>query len=109
MHLHLSFFHKILNLTLSDEPILALGVYFSHDEKKAEQKPSSTSRVLWKKFLIYCQETLYGRINVVKTHISFSDKVNKIISDYIWKYKQPKIKKLTIMKSKEEGRLKMTD
>ena len=38
---------KILNLTLRDEPILALAVYFSYVEKNAEQKTSSTSWVLW--------------------------------------------------------------
>ena len=117
---------KILNLTVSDEAILALDVYFSYDEKKAEQKnffdklgPLENILNIW----LSRDITLYGRINLVKTlplskltfvcsalktPVSLSDKVNNIISDYIWRYKQPKIKKSTIMKSKEGG-LKVTD
>ena len=32
-----------------------------------------------------------------------------MVSDFTWKYKVPKIKKSTIMKSKEDNGLKMTD
>lgn len=96
-------------------------------KRRLNKKTSSTSWVLWKKILnIWSSRdiTLYGRINLVNTlalskltlvcsalitPVSFSNKVNKIISYYIWQYKKPKIKKFTIMKSKVEGGLKMTD
>ena len=62
--------NKILDLTLSDEPILALGVYFSYNEKKAEQNnvfdklgPLVKILNIWSSRDI----TLYGRINLVKT------------------------------------------
>ena len=47
--------------------------------------------------------------SALETPESFTDEVNKIIFDYIWKYKNPKIKKSTIMKCKEEGGLNMID
>ena len=47
--------------------------------------------------------------SVLETPESFTEEVNKIIHDYIWKYKNPKIKKTTLMKRKEEGGLNMTD
>ena len=64
--------------------------------------------------------SIYGKINIVKTLAlsklnfvcsvldtpeSFTEEVNKIIFKFIWKYKQPKIKKSTIIKCKEEGGL----
>ena len=54
--------------------------------------------------------SMYGRVNAVKTLVictltficsvldtpnGFTDKVNNIIFDYIWKYKNPKLKKKT--------------
>ena len=122
-------FHKdnILNLRLSEEPILALGDYFSYDEELAAQKkffdklgPLKKTLNIWSSRDI----SIYGRINIVKTLAlskltfvcsvletpeSFTEEVNKIIHGYIWKYKNPKIKKTTLMKRKEEGSLKMTD
>jgi len=68
--------------------------------------------------------SIYGRINIVKTLAiskltfvcsvldtpnGFSAKVNDLIFKYIWKYKNPKLKKTTIMKSKNEGGLNMID
>ena len=68
--------------------------------------------------------SIYGRINIVKTiAISkltfvcsvlktpdmFASAVNKLIFDYVWKYKNPKLKKSTLIKSKEKGGLNMID
>ena len=39
----------------------------------------------------------------------FTTEVNKLIFDFVWKYKNPKIKKSTLIKSKENGGLKMID
>ena len=118
---------KILNLRLSEEPILALGVYFSYDDKLAAQKNFFDKLASLKKTLnIWSSRdiSIYGRINIVKTLAlskltfvcsaldtpdSFTDEVNKIIFDYVWKYKKPRIKKTTILKRKEEGGLNMTD
>ena len=102
---------KILNLRLSEEPVLALGVYFSYDEELAAQKkffdkldPLKKTLNIWSSRDI----SIYGRINIVKTLAlskltfvysvletpeSFTEEVNKIIHDYIWKYKHPKIQK----------------
>ena len=46
---------------------------------------------------------------MLDTPDGFTEEVNKIIFKFIWKYKQPKIKKSTIIKCKEEGGLNMTD
>jgi len=35
--------------------------------------------------------------------------VNKLIFDYVWKHKNPKVKKSTLIKSKEKGGLDMVD
>ena len=117
----------ILNLSQSDEPILALGVYFSYNDKLAAKRNFFDKLDPLKKVLniwLARDLSIYGRINIVKTLAlskltfvcsvlenppMFSEEVNKIIYEYIWKYKQPKIKKTTIMKCKEEGGLNMTD
>ena len=118
---------KILNLRLSEEPIYALGIYFSYDLKKANEKNFYEKLGTLKKILnIWSSRdiSIYGKINIVKTLAlskltfvcsvldtpeSFAEEVNKIIFSFIWKYKQPKIKKSTILKCKEEGGLNMTD
>jgi len=43
---------------------------------------------------------------VLDTSKGFTDEVSSIIFDYIWKYKNPKLKKTTIIKNKKEGGLK---
>ena len=68
--------------------------------------------------------SIHGRVNIVKTLAiskltficnvldatkGFTDEVNNIIFDYIWKYKNPKLKKTTIIKNKKEGALNMLD
>ena len=118
---------KIRNLKLNEEPILALGVYVSYDDKLAAQNNFFDKLASLKKTLnIWSSRdiSIYGRINIVKTLAlskltfvcsvldtpdSFTGEVNKIIFDYIWKYKNPKMKKTTILKCKKEGGLNMTD
>ena len=46
---------------------------------------------------------------MLDTPKGFTDEVNNIIFDYIWKYKNPKLKKTTIIKNKKEGELNMLD
>ena len=46
---------------------------------------------------------------MLNTPDTFSNEVNKLIFDFVWKYKNPKIKKSTLIKSKENGGLKMID
>ena len=118
---------KILNLNLSEKPIYALGIYFSYNDELATEKNFYDKLVSLKKILnIWSSRdiSIYGKINIVKTLAlskltfvcsvldtpdAFTEEVNKIIFKFIWKYKQPKIKKSTIIKCKEEGGLNMTD
>ena len=118
---------KILNLNLSEKPIYALGIYFSYNDELATEKNFYDKLVSLKKILnIWLSRdiSIYGKINIVKTLAlskltfvcsvldtpdGFTEEVNKIIFKFIWKYKQPKIKKSTIIKCKEEGGLNMTD
>ena len=90
---------KIHNLKLNEEPILALGVYFSYDDKLAAQKNFFDKLASLKKILnIWSSRdmSIYGRINIVKTLAfskltfvcsvldspdSFTGEVNKIIFD----------------------------
>ena len=44
-----------------------------------------------------------------KTPKGFTEEVNNVIFDYIWKYKNLKLKKNTIIKNKKEGGLNMFD
>ena len=100
---------RVLDLKLSDEPIYALGVYFSYNEELATEKNFFDKLNPLKKLLnIWSSRDLsiYGRINIVKTlAISeltficsvldtpnrFTDEVNNIIFRYIWKNKNPKL------------------
>ena len=111
---------KILNLNLSEKPIYALGIYFSYNDELATEKIFYDKLVSLKKILnIWSSRdiSIYGKINIVKTLAlskltfvcsvldtpdGFTEEVNKIIFKFIWKYKQPKIKKSTIIKCKEE-------
>ena len=117
----------LLNLRLSEEPIYALGVHFSYDEQLAAKKnffdrldPLRRILNIWSSRDI----SIYGRINVVKTIAiskltfvcsvlntpdKFTNKVNKLIFDYVWKHKNPKVKKSTLVKSKEKGGFNMVD
>ena len=109
------------------DPICALGVFFSYNTLKADKlnfddKLRSMEKVLniWK-----CRKlTLIGKINIVKTlalsKLIFNssnlylpphviDAANKMIFDFIWEGKPPKIKKSTIIGEKANGGLKMVD
>ena len=46
---------------------------------------------------------------MLNTPDTFATEVNKLIFDYVWKYKNSKIKKSTLIKSKENGGLNMVD
>ena len=46
---------------------------------------------------------------MLDTPNGFTDEVNDIIFDYIWNYKNPKLKKTTIIKNKKDGGLNMLD
>ena len=118
---------SILNLKLSDEPVYVLGVYLSYDVELANKKNFFEKLPKLKKTLnIWSSRdiSIYGRVNIVKTLAiskltficsvldtpkGFTDEVNNIIFDYIWKYKNPKLKKTTIIKNKKEGGLNMLD
>ena len=117
----------MLDLKLSDEPIYALGVYFSYKEELATEKNFFDKLNPLKKLLnIWSSRDLsiYRRINIVKTLAiskltficsvldtpnGFTDEVNNIIFRYIWKNKNPKLKKTTITRSKNDGGLGMID
>ena len=105
---------KILNLNLSEKPIYALGIYFSHNNELATEKIFYDKLVSLKKILnIWSSRdiSIYGKINIVKTLAlskltfvcsvldtpdGFMEEVNKIIFKFIWKYKQPKRKNLPL-------------
>ena len=109
------------------EPVLALGVYFSYDLERAnvlnfEEKLIELERTLnnWKRRKL----TLIGKINIVKTlglskliysasllpmPKGFAEKINKIIFHFIWDNKPAKIKRKTIIAEKRHGGLKMVD
>ena len=97
----------LLKLQFSDEPIYALGVL-----KKTLN--------MWSQRDI----SIYGRINIVKTLAlsklvficsvmeapeHFTQEVNKITSEFVWNHKPPKVKRTTILKSKDKGGLDMKD
>ena len=115
------------NFNWPQEPICALGVFFSYDSPKADKlnfddKIRNMEKVLnvWK-----CRKlTLIGRINIVKTlalsKLIFNasnlyvlphvvDETNKLMLNFIWEGKPPKIKRATIIGEKSDGGLKMID
>ena len=113
------------NFNWPQEPICTLGVFFSYDSPKAnklnfDDKIRNMEKVLnvWK-----CRKlTLIGRINIVKTlalsklifnasnlYVHVVDETNKLIFNFIWEGKPPKIKRATIIGEKSDGGLKMID
>jgi len=46
---------------------------------------------------------------MLNTPATFAAEVNKLIFDFIWKHKIPKIKKSTLVKDKKKGGLNMID
>ena len=89
---------KILNLQISEEPVYALGVHFAYEVNFLKETV---------KHLVSKGHFCLGKINLVKslalsklvficsvmeTPILFVDEVNKIILDFIWDHKPPKVK-----------------
>ena len=109
------------------EPINALGVFFSHNQESANRLNFGEKILNLEKTLNTWQRrnlTLYGRINIVKTiglsKLIYSasvlpvpdhyvQEINKLIFNFIWAGKPPKIKRNTIIGEKEKGGLKMCD
>ena len=107
------------------DPIKALGIFFSYDENKTNKlnfakKIQNLEKTLnsWKRRNL----TLYGKINIVKMlglskliynssvldiPEHFMKQIEKIIFDFIWVGKPAKIKKSTITGEKKQGGLKM--
>ena len=118
---------KFLDLQLSDVPVYALGVHFSYDHDAVLRKNFWDKLTSLKKlFNIWSQRdiSVYGKINLVKslalsklvficsvmeTPKHFVNEVNKIVLDFIWNHKPPKIKFSTLIKPKKEGGLEMKD
>ena len=108
------------------EPILSLGIFFSHNQAAAEElnfgakiRDLEKTLIIWQKRKL----TLYGKINIVKTlglsklifnasflHMPdhFIEQINKITFNFIWDGK-PKIKRTTIIGEKKDGGLRMCD
>ena len=110
------------------DPILSLGVFFSHNQTDADELNFNNKMRDLEKALQMWQRrklTLYGNINIVKTlglsklifdasvlHIPhhYIEKINKIMFNFIWDGKPPKIKRKTIIIAKKKhGGLKMCD
>ena len=109
------------------EPINALGVFFSYDQASANRLNFGEKILNLEKTLNTWQQrnlTLYGKINIVKTlGISkliysalllpvpdhYIQEINKLIFNFIWQGKPPKIKRNTIIGAKKDGGLKMCD
>ena len=109
------------------EPILSLGIFFSHNRTLAEElnfgaKVRELEQTLntWKRRKL----TLYGKINIVKTlglskliynasvlnvPKQYVEQINKITFNFIWDGKRAKIKRSTIIGERTKGGLKMCD
>lgn len=110
-----------------DAPILSLGVYFSYDKLKSDELNFDEKLKKVEKLLnIWRQRdlTLIGKIAVVKSlalakliHVAsvlplpenFAQEVNKLIFNFIWNDKPPKIKKATLIGEKRDGGLNAPD
>ena len=109
------------------EPVSALGVFFSYNQESANRLNFGEKILNLQKTLNTWQRrnlTLYGKINIVKTlGISkliysasvlpvpdhYIQEINKLIFNFIWAGKPPKIKRNTIIGEKKDGGLKMCD
>ena len=109
------------------EPINALGIFFSYNQECANRLNFGEKILNLEQTLNTWQRrnlTLYGKINIVKTlGISkliysasvlpvpdhYIQEINKLIFNFIWAGKPPKIKRNTIIGEKKNGGLKMCD
>ena len=108
-------------------PIYALGTAFSYNRNLCETE-NFTSKInkLQKLFNIWSQRdlSLYGRILITKTlglskliyssacvqtPARVSDIVNKLVVNFIWNGKKPKIKRDTLIGPKDKGGLELPD
>ena len=118
---------KLFNLTWTDEPIKALGIYFCKNEKQAEEKNFSEKIKslkrqlnLWKGRYV----SIFGRILIIKclaiskfvflaSMVHIPDwvirLVEKEIYDFLWQGKGDKIKRKTVINPIEKGGLNMVD
>ena len=109
------------------EYINALSVRFSHNQAIADslnfgEKIQNLEKTLntWQRRSL----TLYGKINIVKTlglsklvysasvltvPVHYTQEINKLIFNFIWAGKPPKIKRTTIIGEKKNGSLKACD
>ena len=108
-------------------PISALGISFSYNLKLCEQENFSQKICeIQKLFNIWSQRdlSLYGKITIVKTlgllklifvsaciHTPphYIDITNKLITDFVWNNKKPKIKRDMLIGPKERGGLDLTE
>ena len=107
------------NLKWPQEPIQALGIFFSYNSDTANnlnfgQKIIKLKNTLknWKKRKL----TLHGRIKIVKTlglskliYNTSVKEINKLSFDFIWEGKPVKIKRKTIISDISQGGLRMMD
>ena len=118
---------KSLNLLVSEESVYALGVHFAYERDTVLQRNFWDKLISLEKLLnIWSQRdiSVYSKINLVKslalskvvficsvmeTPKLFVDEVNKIVLDFIWGHKPPKIKYTTLIKTRQEGGLEMKD
>jgi len=109
------------------EPISALGVFFSYNKESANRLNFSEKILNLEKTLNTWQRRnliLHGKINLVKTlgiskllySVSvlpipdpYIQEINKLIFNFIWGGKPPKIKRNTIVGEEKDGGLKMCD
>ena len=118
---------KSFSFKWPDDPVLALGIYFTYDSERArmlnlDEKIDKLEKTLscWKRRNL----TPMGEINIVKTlglsKLIYSasvltmsrrtvERINRIIFNFIWDGKPAKIKKKTIIAERKYGGLKMID
>ena len=115
------------HVILPQRPIYALGTAFSYNRNLCETE-NFTSKInkLQKIFNICSQPdlSLCGRILIAKilrlskltysstcvqTPAEVSDIVNKLVVNFIWNGKKPKIKRETLIGSKDKGGLRLPD
>ena len=118
---------KFRNIQFSIKPIKALGLYFGYNtelknklnwESKIEKLENVTKawsmrnlslpgRILLIKSLGISQ-VIYNASNLF-TPDDIAKRINKIIFRFIWAGKRDKVKRMSIIRDREEGGLKMTD
>ena len=119
---------KILyNISWPSDPVKNLGIYYGHDETETNKfnydqkiKNLKKSINIWRSRNL----SLLGRITVVKTYVlskliyvmnnlGISEgrrkEVNKLIQEFIWNYKPPRMRKDIAINAKHDGGLSLPD